>query len=746
MLAHEVAIITEEGELITPEQARQRREDELARLYTGFAGMRDRWVRHRAESGVEARWRKANQLYHGNPEIEAAVSELERTLRDGPSSKRKDGAPRSKVVVNIVRPKVEQASARMCEILFPVDDRNWGIRPTPIPELADRMGSQVGTVDANGRPTGLTADQEAQAITQAAKEASERMQRSIDDNLTECQFNGECRKIIDDGVRLGTGILRGPSPRRKRKKRWVTPQGSNVYALTIDEKAVPASVRVDPWNVFFDPSCGNDHQRGRGVFERDYATRKELRALVGLPGYDKDAIRRVLMTRPSRVSLAEGRVTRTYSSTEDDSYELWMYHGEIDPEEFANFGDRFGTDDDPDPLSGVASGLIVMVNDVIIGALPSWISDDSLPYDVWTWRQADDSPHGFGLPDELEHQQRVITGAWRQVMDNSRNTLGGQIVMRQKDIIPANGRYEITPMKIWYARDDVVDVTKSFSVFEFASHIDELLKVAQAALNFSDMESGIPQLMSGERGENSPETVGGMLMLYNNANAVLRRRVKLYDDNITRPHIGRYYDFKMEHDPDGTIKGDFEVDARGSSSLIERDIQNQAMVNLVNITSNPRYSIHLKEREELKAILKAFRFNPDDLMKTEDQVAKDQENAGEQQDPRIVSAQMTLEAKKLEIEDNQRQREFDAQRNATDNDFRQRQLAYNQQREQAEFVIAQTDSEIKRDTALLREHNRVTVSREANEARERLGLAKIETDRQIFNAEASLAVRNGHGI
>jgi hypothetical protein len=46
--------------------------------------MRDRWVQHRAQSGVESRWRRAAALYFGNEDVESTFVE---TLKTGPSKK-----------------------------------------------------------------------------------------------------------------------------------------------------------------------------------------------------------------------------------------------------------------------------------------------------------------------------------------------------------------------------------------------------------------------------------------------------------------------------------------------------------------------------------------------------------------------------------------------------------------------------------------------------------------------------------
>lgn len=708
-------------DILTPEQFENMQKQEVEKLHGMFTKMRDTWVQHRAMSDVEKRWRRNTQLYFG--EKTNSTGEFENTLRNGPPARKAADGNRSRVVINIVRPKVDQAVARMCEILFPVDDRNWGIKPTPMPDLADMVGNDAPTVDpATGEPTGMTANDEAKIVMEAAKQAAEAMERSIDDSLTECKFNGESRKGVEDGVRLGSMVLYGPFPARQTSKVWL-PQPDGTQIMQINETIVPASMRLDPWDTFFDPSCGNDHQRGRGFFFRRNVTRKELRQLVGLPGFDAESIREVLRQQPNRVRVAEGRVLR--DTIKEDAYEMWTYHGEIEPDEMELLSTRAG-----DPLTDVTFGVLVIVNDKIIGAMPSWVPDQTLPVDVWNWRKSDDSPFGYGLPDELEHQQRVVNAAWRQVMDNGRTSLGGQIVMKKGVVIPQNNSWEITPNKIWLAKDDLEDVRQAFSVFEFNSHLQELLSIAQAAMQFADMEASMPQILGGNQGS-APETVGGMVMLYNNANAVLRQRVKLYDDAITRPHIARYYDWKMANDPDPDIKGDFEIDARGSTALIERDIQNQALLNLANITNNPRYIPHLREREELKAILKAFKVNPEELLKPEDQVAQEQKAQAEQgapADPRIEAAQIQAASKAEELQ------------------VKRETLAYNIERERAEGEQAMLEKQLERDMTIAKLQQDGVLSREELAAKERLELIKIDSDRQLFNAEAALKVRQGSGI
>lgn len=258
----------------------------------------------------------------------------------------------------------------------------------------------------------------------------------------------------------------------------------------------------------------------------------------------------------------------------------------------------------------------------------------------------------------------------------------------------------------------------------------------------------MPQLLGGDQGS-APQTVGGMVMLQNNTMAVLRYRVKKFDDCITRPHIGRYYDWHMANNPDTSIKGDYEVDARGSSALVERDIQNQALLNLANITNNPRYVPHLKEREELKAILKAFKVDPESLLKTEEEVQQEMQAAAQQgapQTPREITAQTQMQIKQMEMQDRQAQRDFEQQRAAQDLQMRRESLAYNIERERAESIQANNEAQLQREMALAKMEQDGSMTREELARKERLEMLKLADERERFNAEAALRVRTGAGI
>ena len=716
-----------------------RMEGEIANVRMAVIAQRDEWVMHRAQSGVEDRWRRANELYYGKDLVETSFIE---TLKTGPTPVAKQGAQaaRSRVTINIVRPKVDQAVARMCEILLPTDDKNWGIRPTPVPDhIQEMVGDDRQTVMPGTQtptPEGLTADQEAQAYMTACRKKVEKMEKTIDDQLTECHYNAEQRQMISDGVRLGCGIMLGPFPATQTSKVWASQKGKQ--ALTFSSKTVPSSIHSDPWDVWFDPAAGKHHQNGAGFWHRRTVTRKQIRLLRDVMGFDAEELRKVLTEAPGRVTVAEGRVRKT-NAIREQAYELWTYHGEMEPDHMTLMSSATN-----DPLLDVDFGVVMLINDHVVGTMPSWIADKSLPVDVWCWREGDDMPQGYGLPDELESQQRVVTSAWRQVMDNGRYSAGSQIVFMD-GVEPIDGKREIYPGKLWKASSEKIsDARAAMAAIDFPSHLGEMLQVVDKAMQFADSETGMPQLIGGEQGS-APETVGGTVMLYNNAQAVLRMRVKLYDDDVTQPHINRYYDWNMANNSDESIKGDAEIDARGSTALLEKDIQNQATLNLANITSNPRYAPYLDPKAELETILKAFKVQPDAIMASEDQIKKNLA-APPPQDPRLQAAQMTLQAKQLDTQDRQQQRQAEQQTTATEREDRQAERQYNMQREQGEYQIAMTHEQNARDMQQekIASTERITAAQlETNTGIKHL---EIDTKRQLFNAEVAVKQRDGSGI
>jgi hypothetical protein len=119
---------------------------------------------------------------------------------------------------------------------------------------------------------------------------------------------------------------------------------------------------------------------------------------------------------------------------------------------------------------------------------------------------------------------------------------------------------------------------------------------------------------------------------------------------------------------------------------------------------------------------------------------------GAPQDPRIVTAEMQMQAKQMDIEDRQQQRQFEMERNEKELQFRQQNLQYNAMREQAEAEQHAIDANLSRELALAKMEADGQMSMEELSRRERIEMIKIQDGRERFNAEAALRINTGAGI
>jgi hypothetical protein len=99
-------------------------------------------------------------------------------------------------------------------------------------------------------------------------------------------------------------------------------------------------------------------------------------------------------------------------------------------------------------------------------------------------------------------------------------------------------------------------------------------------------------------------------------------------------------------------KGDFVIDARGSSSLVEKDIQNQAVMQMGQLVMNPAFGI--SPERWIKEAMKVQRLDPEKFLLTDEekqamqQAAMQQEEQGGGGDAAIQVAQIRAQIEKTD--------------------------------------------------------------------------------------------------
>ena len=287
-----------------------------------------------AKSAIEQRWLEDTRLFHGRYE-----ASTEKALKD---------ARKSRLFVNLTRSKVNSWDARLTDLLFPTDDKNWGIKPVPAPHLSDAVkqsvliahqaAQQATQAHQGGDPaqaqqiaeqgnSALSAGASVQELIEAADKSASLMEQEIDTQLKESSYNIRTREGIRDAIKLGTMVMKGPITNQRLTRSWVKqgqqpqqsqspfasfkgmsgalngnapaapaqPSGQPVildasapgsgYVLDLQPNPAPEFVRVDPWAYFPDMSAKTPEE-AEFHFERHLWNAKQLRHAVKSVGLE----------------------------------------------------------------------------------------------------------------------------------------------------------------------------------------------------------------------------------------------------------------------------------------------------------------------------------------------------------------------------------------------------------------------------------------------------------------------------
>lgn len=559
----------------------------------------------------------------------------------------------SQVFLNMTRPKTDAMTARLSDLLFPTDDKNWSIGPTPVPDLtavADAAKEAVRQAaeaeQAQMGPDGQPAPQEATQRVNAAKEAARNLEailaegkkraglmaEEIDDQLKESLYHAAMRDVIEDGCKLGTGVCKGPVTGDKIRKGWKqrprTDGAPGVeYALQMSAGETPAIRHVDIWGFFPDMDATTIRD-GNGVFERHIMNKKQLRALARLPGYDKDAIRRLVMDKPRESAPSYMASLRNLNAAAQnvagDVYHVWEYSGPVEPETMRDLAMAMNDeatlrDIEVDPLDETHAVVWFCQGELLKFSIYPLDSYECM-YSVFTLARDEASMFGYGIPAIMRDPQAIMNGAARALMDNAGLAAGPQIVVNQSAVKPANGKWSIEPRKIWFTDQAMPTGQTFFNTIDIPMQQDALTNIIVLAKQMIDEMTAMPMIAQGEQG-GATKTVQGMSLLMNSANVVFRRIVKNFDDDVTVPNIRRMYDWNMQFSTKEHIKGDFEVDARGSSVLLVREMQAQNLMFVAQqLGAHPVYGPMLKNRDVLRKLFQSMMIPTDEVILTDDEI------------------------------------------------------------------------------------------------------------------------------
>ncbi len=679
-------------------------------------------IEGRQNSGIEDEWLEDEEYYEG---IDDANRRELTAWRGKPLGQQtiidEDQESRgSTIFLNITRAYVDTVAARMGDMMLPTDDKAWSIRPTPKQDMEKLAKGEIPkemeeSIVKNTKKPEQQKEQRESAINQAkqimvrAKEAAKKAETQIWDWHIETQYTAHNRRLIEDAAKVGSGILKGPVPINSTKLVFLNGKLKQV------SETKPASFRIFYRNLFPDPSCGEDIHNGNFIWERDDITQAKLIKLIGVKGYVKSQIIKVIEEGPMEAqheysSKSDNPGLRNYSENRKSLFEIWYYHGVMAKKDLVTIDIM---SDEMDIKYGDEGDYVhvqvTMINNRVIKATIAHLENGEFPYDVMVWQRRLGMPWGIGVARQIRPAQRIIVGAMRHMMDNA-GIAGGPMVYIDTNVIQADdGINEVRPWKVFIAADDAEpgqNSPRDALQFIIAPMIQkELQAIIELGLQLAEDITGLPIIMQGQTNQKTPETLGGMMLQNRNASSVLRRVARLYDDIVTTPHIRRYYKYILQYSDDDSMKGDFNIDARGSSALIEKDAANQAMLQIGQYVMNPLFK--KDPAKWLDNVLKANHIDPDTIAYDDEEWQSIVEKmAQDQPDPKLQIAELQAQTA---MQLDQSQKEFATQlkkvdvQEKRDIDTRSAEVAMNKAQldlqakaksDEVKFAIAQMETEL----------------------------------------------------
>lgn len=537
----------------------------------------------------------------------------------------------SKAYPKLTRKVVIGTVARLMQMLFPQTEKNYGIKNSPIPDLSKEQLQEVldGLVALNaqgGDPASveLTDNEIENAIVVFARGKAAKMELKVDDDLQEMQFITLARRVVFSATLYNIGVLNGPFNLTFKARKWQKNQFTGKYEALEVDRFKPLFEFRSVWDHYPDLTAKTLADQD-GAFDRHIMTRAQVEELIERPDFMGDRIKTWLAKNNSgnykpkwweSVIKGEPKSDKIFvSQKEARKYELLSYWGAVTGHELR----AAGIEVSEEQLGKTFYANAWTIDNWIIKAKLSPFVGNVRQHHYFVFEEDDLSLLGNGQSDTMRDSQLSLGEVTRAALDNS-SVVGPMVVVNDDHMAPGQDT-SIRKHKTWHIEDmaSTAQITNAIANLTIDSHISELLALRSAILEFSSEESGLPPPSLGDVSQGGSEalrTQGGASMFLGAAALPVRDTVRNYD-SFTMSVINALVQWNRKFDPDSARDGDHAVIARGSTSLIAKEVLATSL-DAVRQTVTPDEAPHIKTRKLLEMRLKARDVPIDDIMEDED--------------------------------------------------------------------------------------------------------------------------------
>lgn len=551
----------------------------------------------------------------------------------------------SEIYMMLTEVKCRAAESWLRDILMDTGSPPWNIKPTPLPTLPDARDQVITEIlgervlefiqTVGQAPSPVEVDEIREVIAQDmrfemlkdAQNRADKMKRKIEDQFAEGGYASAFNEFITDLVTFPCAIIKGPVIRRQRKLGWDVDADGSTVAVTTEELA-PEYERVDPFKFYPEPGISSIDDGY--VFEHHPLTRMDLADLIGVPGYDDEAIRAVLeygngQSWITPFSAQEQDDLESKHSTENrpteifDALEFW---GKVSGRMLIEWG--LSEDEVTDPTKEYDANVWV-IGSYVIKAILNYDPLGEKPYAATSFIKNPGSFWGKGIPEIIEDLQNVCNASARSLVNNMGIASGPQVEVNLERIPTNEDITQLHPWRIWQVLSDPLG--SSAPAVRFNQPNDnsaQLMAVYEKFSKLADDHSGIPSYIYGDLNvQGAGRTASGLSMLMGSAGKSIRQVVMHIDADIIKLIVHRQFVYNMRYDTDEELKGDAQIIPLGAINLAVKDTVNTRRVEFLQATAN-EFDMEIIGKDGRAAILREIAKS---LQMPEDEVVPSREKA-----------------------------------------------------------------------------------------------------------------------
>ena len=441
--------------------------------------------------------------------------------------------------------------------------------------------------------------------------AAKKMQKKIHDQLEESGAGKHMRNSAFEMALFGTGVMKGPFATDKEYPNW---DDEGNYDPMF--KTVPQVQHVSVWNFYPDPDA-NNMDEAQYVIERHKMSRSQLRSLKKRPYFRGQVIDEVIAIGENYTKKYwEDDLSDYAPESSIERFEVLEYWGMVDvdmlEEQEITIPDELKDFDELQANVWVCNGKLIRM--VLNPFKPSKIPYHAAPYELNPY-----SFFGVGIAENMDDTQTLMNGFMRMAVDNA--VLSGNLIMEldETNLVPGQD-LSLYPGKV-FRRQGGAPGQAIFGT-KFPNVSSENMMLFDKARQLSDESTGMPSFAHGQTGVSGVgRTASGISMLMGAASGGIKTVVKNVDDYLLRPLGEGFFRFNMQFDFDPEIKGDLEVKARGTESLMANEVRSQRLMQFLQVASSPALAPFAKFQYVIREIASSLDLDPDKVTNNMDEAA-----------------------------------------------------------------------------------------------------------------------------